>query len=105
MSTPINPITRSANAFIFAVSFKLIFGLFFGPTTEKTSHAHEVGIGLWLPPAVLAGTALAMGLISGHTGKLVNFLSSDAHAHAHAQIHRRVCTVDLAVFQGEIVGE
>ena len=40
-----------ANAFIFAVAFKLIIGLFFGKQTEKASHAHEAGPLLWLPPA------------------------------------------------------
>jgi NADH:ubiquinone oxidoreductase subunit 5 (subunit L)/multisubunit Na+/H+ antiporter MnhA subunit len=75
-----------SNAFIFAVSWKLIIDLFCGEPSEKASHAHEAGFWLWMPPAVLAGIATVMGLISHTTGELVNHLSSDTHAHVHVAL-------------------
>ncbi len=77
-----------ANAFIFAVSWKLILGLFAGKETEKAHHAHEAGISLWGPAAVLGTIAIGMGLLAttGFTQSLVNNLSSAEHAHAHVTI-------------------
>jgi len=83
----------ASNAFIFAVSFKIIFHVFFGKETQKVSHAREAGVGLWLPPAVLVLSIVGMGVLGainshGHSmaQNVVNSLSSDAHAEAHVSL-------------------
>ncbi len=79
-----------ANAFIFAVACKLVFGVFFGPPAEDVDavdhHAHEAGIGLWGPAAVLGLVALGMGLAYPITSQMVNGMSSDPHAHVHVSL-------------------
>jgi len=73
------------NAFIFAVSWKIIIGVFCGKESEKAHHAHEAGFGLWFSPAVLVAVVVGMGLMAfGHfSGDVVNGFSSDHHAPAH----------------------
>ncbi|MEE9213074.1 MAG: proton-conducting transporter membrane subunit, partial [Phycisphaeraceae bacterium] len=76
----------ASNAFIFAVSFKLIIGIFLGKQGEKCEHAHEVGPGLWMPPAVLVVLVVVMGLIYPVTGHLVSAFSSDPQADLHVSL-------------------
>ncbi len=79
-----------ANAFIFAVACKLVIGVFLGqPAKDVDSvdhHAHEAGIGLWGPAAVLGVVALGMGLAYPVTATMVNAMSSDLHAHLHVSL-------------------
>jgi multicomponent Na+:H+ antiporter subunit A len=72
-------LTVLANAFLFAVACRLIFGVFFGRTTEAARRAHEVGPGLWLSPVVLAGLSLGLGLVAPVTGAIVRRFSSMPH--------------------------
>jgi NADH:ubiquinone oxidoreductase subunit 5 (subunit L)/multisubunit Na+/H+ antiporter MnhA subunit len=65
-----------ANAFLFAVGCRLLFGVFLGVPTSHGHLAHEAGPGLWLPPAVLAGMSLGLGIVSPLTERLVNQFSS-----------------------------
>ncbi len=78
-----------ANAFMFAVSFKILLGVFCGPETEKGHHAHEAGPGLWIPPAVLALAATGLGVIgvTSVTEHLVQAISSDPHSHVHISMN------------------
>ena len=77
-----------ANAFVFAVSFRLIFGVFLGQLSEKSKYAHKASPILWIPPAVLVGVTVIAGICSAWpiTQNLVNMLSSDVHAHAHVSL-------------------
>ena len=72
-------LTVLANAFLFAVACRLVFGVFFGRPTEAARHAHEVGPGLWLSPMVLAGLSLGLGLLAPVTGAIVRRFSSMPH--------------------------
>lgn len=49
---------------IFLVAGAILVGYqpFFGPLTEKADHAHEAGLRVWLPPALLAVAGLVAGL-------------------------------------------
>ena len=94
----------TANAFLFAVSFKVIFGVFLGakPQTAEEVHGqhadgggdederahHGEHPGLWVSPLVLAAVALTLGLLGAThvTQDLVNRLSSDPHAQAHVAL-------------------
>jgi len=77
-----------ANAFIFAVSFKLIIGIFLGQKRSELHHVHDATPGLWLPPLVLVLTAVSLGILGAlpYTSELVNAFSSDTHAHAHVSL-------------------
>ncbi len=77
-----------ANALIFAVSFKLIIGIFLGTKRSELHHVHDATFGLWFPPLILVLTAVALGLLAAMpwTGNLVNAFSSDTHAHAHVAL-------------------
>ncbi len=75
-----------ANALIFAVSCKLVVGVFLGEQTPHVKHAREPGPGLWLPAGVLAGLALVMGLLSPVTERLVNTFSSSPAARLHVSL-------------------
>ncbi len=75
-----------ANAFLFAVSCRLVIGIFLGRPSEKTAHAHEAGLGLTLPPAILAGLALALGLFAPITGEWVSHFSSAPQAQVHLSL-------------------
>ncbi len=108
---PIIGLAVVSNAFIFAVSWKLILGVFCGPRKDAhspdVSHdAHEHGqhedgghgeddhghhgesFGLWLPPLVLASVTLIVGLLGATkvVEFLVNGFSSKADAHAHVTL-------------------
>jgi multicomponent Na+:H+ antiporter subunit A len=92
----------TANAFVFAVSFKVIIGVFLGAKPEaagQEAHGHGGGEeehaghgehpGLWLSPAVLAAIAVGLGLasVTDFTHHLINRLSSaGAAAEAHATL-------------------
>ena len=94
----------TANAFVFAVSFKVIFGVFLGAKPQAAEEVHgqhgdgggdEDGRahhgehpGLWVSPLVLAAVAVTLGLLGAThvTQDLVNRLSSDPHAHAHVAL-------------------
>jgi NADH:ubiquinone oxidoreductase subunit 5 (subunit L)/multisubunit Na+/H+ antiporter MnhA subunit len=80
----------ATNAFLFAVSWKLIIGIFGGKSrSEHTEHAHDAEPGLWIPTAIIASFALLMGLVGGFghiTESIVNSFSSDPHAHLHVSV-------------------
>jgi NADH:ubiquinone oxidoreductase subunit 5 (subunit L)/multisubunit Na+/H+ antiporter MnhA subunit len=65
-----------ANAFLFAVGCRLVLGVFCGAQTSHAAHAHEAGPGLWLPPAILTGLALGLGIVAPITEKWVARFSS-----------------------------
>lgn len=82
-----------SNAFLFAATCKLVLGVFFGPLRTGSSHgahaaAHGETPGLWLPPAVLALGALALGLgaLGSGTERMAAVFSSNPHAHAHVAL-------------------
>ena len=77
-----------ANAFIFAISFKLIISVFLGKPSKKAEHAHRASPLLWIPPAVLVGVTVSGGILSAWpiTQNLANMLSSDAYATAHVSL-------------------
>jgi multicomponent Na+:H+ antiporter subunit A len=83
-----------SNALLFAATCKLVLGVFFGPlrTAPDPRHAHRQARGetpgLWLPPAVLALGALALGLgaLGSGTERLAAAFSSDPHAHPHVAL-------------------
>ncbi len=75
-----------ANAFLFAVACRLVFGVFLGPPTSHVHRAHEAGPGLWLPPAILAGLALGLGIAAPSTEGLVNRFSSAPAAELHLSL-------------------
>jgi NADH:ubiquinone oxidoreductase subunit 5 (subunit L)/multisubunit Na+/H+ antiporter MnhA subunit len=83
-------VTVATNAFIFAVSWKLILGIFGGKSrSHHTEHAHDATPGLWIPTAIIASFALLMGLVGGFghiTESIVNSFSSDPHAHLHVSL-------------------
>jgi NADH:ubiquinone oxidoreductase subunit 5 (subunit L)/multisubunit Na+/H+ antiporter MnhA subunit len=72
-----------ANAFLFAVACRLVFGVFCGTPTSHAQHAHEAGPGLWLPPAILAGLSLGLGIGAPIAEGLVNHFSSAPTARMH----------------------
>ena len=77
-----------ANAFIFATAFKLIIGVFLGKPGEAVEHAHRAEKGLWIPAAILAGSALVVGLL-GFTdipGHLVANFSSNGGEDLHVSL-------------------
>jgi multisubunit Na+/H+ antiporter MnhB subunit len=76
----------TANAFLFAVACRLVFGVFCGKPTPHADHAHEAGPGLWLPPAILASLALGLGIGAPITEKLVNHFSSAAKVSLHLTV-------------------
>lgn len=65
-----------ANAFIFAVGCRIIIRVFLGNNGSHTHHAHEAGIMLWLPPAILASLALGFGLMAPAAEYVANTFSS-----------------------------
>ena len=69
-------LTVLANALLFAVACRLVFGVFFGAPTEAARHSHEVGPGLWLSPMVLAGLSLGLGVLAPATSAIVSHFSS-----------------------------
>ena len=69
-------LTVLANALLFAVACRLVFGVFFGAPTEAARHSHEVGLGLWLSPMVLAGLSLGLGVLAPATSTIVSHFSS-----------------------------
>ncbi|MEX2214090.1 MAG: hydrogen gas-evolving membrane-bound hydrogenase subunit E [Phycisphaeraceae bacterium] len=77
-----------ANAFIFAVALKIIFGVFCGKETEKAHHAHEAEKGLWVPAACLVAFAVIFGLlgVTHITENVMNGLSSNLNHEVHAHI-------------------
>ncbi len=80
-----------ANAFLFAATCKLIFGIFLGPLRVASHDEHDhhgESPGLWLPPAALAALALGFGLagLTPFTEQLVNDFSSDPHGHLHVAL-------------------
>ncbi len=75
-----------SNAFLFAVSFKLILGVFCGEETEAARKAHEASPVLWIPPALLAGLALLLGLATPLTEHLTAEFSSAPLAHVHISL-------------------
>jgi len=80
-----------SNAFLFAATCKLVLGAFFGPhrTAADAHHAsHGETPGLWVPPAVLALGALALGLgaIGSATEHLAGMFSSAPGAHPHVAL-------------------
>jgi len=104
-----------SNAFIFAVSWKLIIGVFLGESRAqpqapgKASHSepdrvgpeqssnhddqhedhHGESVGLWMPPAVLAVTTVIVGALGATylIQDMVNAFSSDASALHSAHAH------------------
>jgi len=72
-----------ANALLFAVACRIVFGVFLGEPTSHAHRAHEAGAGLWLPPAVLAGLSLGLGLIAPTTAQLVSHFSSVPQTQLH----------------------
>lgn len=85
---PVILLTVFANAMLFAVALRLVIGIFLGPKSHAAEHAHEPSPMLWLPPAILAGAALALGVLGAtHTTEsLVNKLSSQKDAHMHVSL-------------------
>ena len=77
-----------SNAFIFAVSFKIILGVFCGKPSAKAGHAHEAGLGLLFSPAVLVAIVIGVGAAAVTHGpqNLLNGFSSSTHAHAHVAL-------------------
>jgi NADH:ubiquinone oxidoreductase subunit 5 (subunit L)/multisubunit Na+/H+ antiporter MnhA subunit len=75
-----------ANAFLFAVSCRLVIGIFLGAPGAKAEHAHEPGPLLWLPPAVLVGGALLLGLVAPVTERLVIGFSSASRVDLHLSL-------------------
>jgi NADH:ubiquinone oxidoreductase subunit 5 (subunit L)/multisubunit Na+/H+ antiporter MnhA subunit len=73
----------AANAFLFAVACRLVFGVFCGTPTSHAQHAHEAGPGLWLPAAILAGLSLGLGIGAPVAERLVNHFSSAPTARMH----------------------
>jgi multicomponent Na+:H+ antiporter subunit A len=69
-------LTVLANALLFAVACRLVFGVFFGAPTEAARHSHEVGPGLWLSPMILAGLSLGLGVLAPATSAIVSHFSS-----------------------------
>jgi multisubunit Na+/H+ antiporter MnhB subunit len=85
-------IVVTSNAFLFAATCKLVLGMFFGPLRiavhSPDADFHGETPGLWLPPAVLALGALALGLgaLGSTTEHLAATFSSDANAHPHVAL-------------------
>jgi NADH:ubiquinone oxidoreductase subunit 5 (subunit L)/multisubunit Na+/H+ antiporter MnhA subunit len=80
----------AANALLIGVALK-ITGVFLGDGRHEAQAppaAHHDPPGLWLPPAVLAGVALLVGLLSlsPAAGRVASLLSSDLHAHLHLSL-------------------
>ncbi len=75
-----------ANAFLFAVACRIVFGVFFGQATAHAHRAHEASPGLWLPPAVLAGLAAAFGIFAPATGEVVSRVSSVPGTELHLSL-------------------
>ncbi len=75
-----------ANALLFAVACRIVFGVFLGEPTPQAHRAHEAAPGLWLPAAVLAGLAVAFGLFAPVTGELVGHFSSAPGAELHLSL-------------------
>jgi multicomponent Na+:H+ antiporter subunit A len=69
-------LTVLANALLFAVACRLVFGVFFGAPAKAAAHAHEAGPGLWLSPMILAGLSLGLGLLAPATSGIVSHFSS-----------------------------
>ena len=64
-------LTMLANALMFAVAFAIALKPFIGPKVHTPKHAHEAPLLLWLGPALLAVTGLAMALMSGLAHRLI----------------------------------
>lgn len=75
-----------ANAFIFAVSCKLLIGVFLGSPSTRAAQAREATPVLWGPPAVLAGLALGLGLFAPATELFSNRFSSHASPPLHVSL-------------------
>ena len=85
-----------ANAFLFAATCKLVFGVFLGAPRSQPAHGsderrnepHGEPTGLWLPPAVLAVATLVLGLLAltPATEALARRFSSDPHGHVHVAL-------------------
>jgi multicomponent Na+:H+ antiporter subunit A len=78
-----------SNAFIFAVSFKIILGVFCGKESDKAAHAHKAEKGLWIPAACLVSLAALLGLVAlstGGTQSLVNWFSSNTNSNHTAHV-------------------
>jgi multicomponent Na+:H+ antiporter subunit A len=73
----------AANACLFAVACRLVFGVFLGAPTPHVHHAHEVGPGLWGPPVILAGLSLLLGVAAPTTSRLVSYFSSAPRTEIH----------------------
>jgi len=72
-----------ANALLFAVACRIIFGVFLGEPTPHAHRAHEAAAGLWLPPAVMAGLSLGLGLVAPATSQIVSHFSSVPQTELH----------------------
>ncbi len=76
----------AANACLFAVACRLVFGVFLGQPTSHVQHAHEAGPGLWGPPAILAGLSLLLGVTAPMTSRLVSYFSSAPRTEIHLSV-------------------
>ena len=76
----------AANACLFAVACRLVFGVFLGTPTSHVHRAHEAGPGLWGPPAILAGLSLLLGIAAPTTSRLVSYFSSAPRAEIHLAV-------------------
>ena len=75
-----------ANALLFAVACRIVFGVFLGETISHVHRSHEAAPALWVPAAVLAALAVAFGLFAPITGRLVSHFSSAPGAELHLSL-------------------
>ncbi len=70
-----------ANATLFAVSFKLIIGLFLGAPTPHARHAREARPVMWVPAALLGASTLVLAVLAPVTERFVNAFSAGQALH------------------------
>ncbi len=70
-----------ANATLFAVSFKLIIGLFLGAPTPHARHAHEAAPVMWAPAALLGASTVLLAVLAPVTERFVNAFSAGQAQH------------------------
>jgi NADH:ubiquinone oxidoreductase subunit 5 (subunit L)/multisubunit Na+/H+ antiporter MnhA subunit len=80
------PLVALANAFLFAVACRLVFGVFLGAPTSHARNAHEGGPGLLFSPAILACLTIGLGIAAPVTGGLVSHFSSAPRAELHLSL-------------------
>jgi multisubunit Na+/H+ antiporter MnhB subunit len=90
-----------ANALMFAVACRIVFGVFHGRPASHEYHIREAAPGLWLPAAVLSALAVAFGLFAPITGHFVSHFSSMPETELHLSLlpsHRDSIVLSIFTF-------